>query len=129
MDWFQKAITLTPKSRGFHLVTTEIEAKVPEIQNYEVGLLHLFIHHTSASLSINENAGPTVRTDMESHFNELVPENASYYIHTCEGPGLSIQIADAFVHTAFPADAQDVSIEEARPFCCSVALKPSNLPH
>ena len=86
MDWFQKTITLSPKSRGFHLVTTEVEAKVPEIQNYEVGLLHLFIHHTSASLSINENADPTVRTDMETHFSEMVPENAPYYIHTSEGP-------------------------------------------
>jgi secondary thiamine-phosphate synthase enzyme len=86
MAWFQKTITLSPHSRGFHLVTSEIEAKVPEIRGYEVGLLHLFIHHTSASLSINENADPTVRTDMESHFNEMVPENAPYYIHTSEGP-------------------------------------------
>lgn len=86
MGWFQKTITLSPKSRGFHLITTEVEAKIPEIQDYEVGLLHLFIHHTSASLSINENADPTVRTDMESHFNEMVPENLPYYVHTSEGP-------------------------------------------
>jgi secondary thiamine-phosphate synthase enzyme len=86
MDWYQKEIALSPRSRGFHLVTSEIETKVPEIRRYEIGLLHLFIQHTSASLSLNENADPSVRTDMESHFNELVPENASHYIHTSEGP-------------------------------------------
>ena len=86
MEWFQKEITLSPKPRGFHLVTSEIESQIPEIRDYDVGLIHVFIQHTSASLSINENADPTVRRDMESHFNEMVPENASYYIHTSEGP-------------------------------------------
>ncbi|UCH82668.1 MAG: YjbQ family protein [Candidatus Latescibacterota bacterium] len=86
MAWIQKTITLAPKPRGFHLVTREIEIEVPEIGDVEIGLLHLHIQHTSASLSLNENADPTVRRDMESHFNEMVPENAPYYIHTSEGP-------------------------------------------
>jgi secondary thiamine-phosphate synthase enzyme len=74
------------KRRGFHLVTHEIVAQVPEIQDYQVGLAHIFIQHTSASLSLNENADPTVRQDFESHFNVMVPENQPYYIHTYEGP-------------------------------------------
>jgi len=86
MEWFQKEITLAPKPRGFHLVTNEILELVPEVQEFRVGIAHLFIQHTSASLSINENADPTVRRDMESHFNEMVPENAPYYVHTTEGP-------------------------------------------
>jgi len=86
MDWFQKQITLPPKRRGFHLVTREIESQLPELKDYAVGLAHIFIQHTSASLAINENADPTVRQDMESHFNKMVPENAPYYVHTAEGP-------------------------------------------
>lgn len=86
MDWFQKEISLAPKPRGFHLVTSEIVAQVPEIRGFRVGLAHIFILHTSASLTLNENADPTVRSDMESHFNEMVPENAPYYAHTTEGP-------------------------------------------
>lgn len=86
MSWFQKEITLSPKPRGFHLVTSEIAGLVPEIGNYRIGLAHFIIQHTSASLTINENADPSVRRDMESHFNETVPENAPYYLHTMEGP-------------------------------------------
>ena len=86
MSWFQKQITLPPKQRGFHLVTREIESQLPELKNYAVGLAHIFIQHTSAALAINENADPTVRQDMESHFNRMVPENAPYYLHTAEGP-------------------------------------------
>ena len=86
MSWFQKQITLPPKRRGFHLVTREIESQLPELKEYAVGLAHLFIQHTSAALAINENADPTVRQDMESHFNRMVPENAPYYLHTAEGP-------------------------------------------
>lgn len=86
MDWFQKEIRLPPKSRGFHLVTREIVEQVPEIGRFAVGLAHIFIQHTSASLAINENADPTVRGDMERHFNQLAPENAPYYVHTAEGP-------------------------------------------
>ena len=86
MEWSQKEITLAPKPRGFHLVTNEILELVPEVREFRVGIAHLFIQHTSASLSINENADPTVRRDMESHFNEMVPENTPYYVHTTEGP-------------------------------------------
>ena len=86
MNWVQKQITLPPRPRGFHLVTTEIEAQVPEIRNFHVGFAHFFIQHTSASLTINENADPTVREDMESYFNEAVPEGTPYFIHTDEGP-------------------------------------------
>ncbi len=86
MSWYQKEIRLSPKSRGFHLVTREIVRQLPELEAFRVGLAHLFIQHTSASLALNENADPTVRVDMESHFNEMAPENAPYYLHTYEGP-------------------------------------------
>ncbi len=84
--WIQKEITLSAKSRGFHLITHEIETAVPELAQYAIGLAHIFIQHSSASLTINENADPTVRRDFESHFNVMVPEDAPYYIHTYEGP-------------------------------------------
>lgn len=86
MSWIQKEIRLTPKSRGFHLITREITRQAPELNTFSIGLAHIFIKHTSASLMLNENADPTVRIDMESHFNEIVPENAPYYLHTYEGP-------------------------------------------
>jgi secondary thiamine-phosphate synthase enzyme len=83
--WLQKSVKLQAKSRGFHLVSDEILEALPEILSINVGLLHLFLQHTSASLSINENADSSVRRDMESHFNQLAPEDASYYEHTYEG--------------------------------------------
>ena len=86
MSWHQKAITLSPKPRGFHLITQEILTQLPELRQYTVGIAHIFIQHTSASLAINENVEPEVRADLESHFNKLVPENAPYYTHTYEGP-------------------------------------------
>ena len=86
MSWNQKEITLDPNKRGFLLVTNEIIDQLPEISEYQIGILYLFIKHTSASLSINENADSTVRLDMESHFNVMVPEDAPYYRHTFEGP-------------------------------------------
>lgn len=86
MSWLQKEMTLAPKSRGFHLVTQEIWQQMPEIGEFTVGLAHIFIQHTSASLALNENADPTVRQDMERHFNQMVPENAPYFVHTYEGP-------------------------------------------
>ncbi len=81
----QKEITLQSKKRGFHLITNEILNQIPEIKNIKAGLMHIFIKHTSASLTINENADPDVRVDMETYFNKVVPENAPYFIHTCEG--------------------------------------------
>jgi secondary thiamine-phosphate synthase enzyme len=83
--WYQTALKLAPRKRGFHLITDEIERAIPEILQLNVGLLHLFIQHSSASLTINENADPTVRMDFESHFNRFVPEDAPYYRHTYEG--------------------------------------------
>lgn len=84
--WIQNTLKIKPKSRGFHLITNEIMTGLPELADIQVGLLHLFIQHTSASLTINENADPDVRTDFESHFNVMVPESAPYYVHTLEGP-------------------------------------------
>jgi len=83
--WIQKTIQLQAKSRGFHLVTQEVVKQLPEVASFSVGLAHLFIQHTSASLTINENADPDVRRDMEAHFNQFVPEHQPYYAHTLEG--------------------------------------------
>lgn len=83
---FQKEIRLPAARRGFHLITQDVVDALPEIKKLRVGMLHVFIKHTSASLTINENADPTVRQDFESHFNEMVKENQPYYIHTYEGP-------------------------------------------
>lgn len=86
MPVYQKTIQLPAFSRGFHLVTRIIEREFPELRQIQAGLLHVFIQHTSASLSINENADPTVRQDFESFFNRTVPENAPYFKHNYEGP-------------------------------------------
>ncbi|AIU89669.1 secondary thiamine-phosphate synthase enzyme YjbQ [Pectobacterium odoriferum] len=83
--WTQYEIRLKPKSRGFHLVTDEILAQVVALRQINVGLMQVFIKHTSAALTINENADPTVRQDFESFFNRLVPEDEPYYRHTYEG--------------------------------------------
>jgi secondary thiamine-phosphate synthase enzyme len=85
MSWQQAKFTLAAKNRGFHLITDDIVQQLPEIHDYQVGLLHLFLQHTSASLTINENADSTVRIDMESHFNQFVPERQPYYKHDYEG--------------------------------------------
>jgi len=84
--WQQRILQLAPKSKGFHLITRDVLDQLPEIADLQTGLLHLFIQHTSASLSLNENADPSVRGDMERHFRHAVPENAPYYEHTVEGP-------------------------------------------
>ena len=86
MQIFQKEIRLPSYPRGFHIITRHIEQEFEELKNMQQGLLHIFIQHTSASLTINENADPTVREDFESHMNKMVPENAPYYEHTLEGP-------------------------------------------
>ncbi|MBT8319947.1 MAG: secondary thiamine-phosphate synthase enzyme YjbQ [Gramella sp.] len=85
MEIFQSEIRLRPRSRGFHLITREILDQFSEIQDIELGFLQVFIKHTSASLTINENADPTVLEDFESHFNKMVPEDQPYYKHTMEG--------------------------------------------
>jgi len=85
MAWFQASIELSPRPRGFHLITSQIVDAVPELRKTKVGMLHVFIQHTSASLTINENADPDVPVDLEMSINEIVPEGFSY-IHTLEGP-------------------------------------------
>ncbi len=84
--WMQREIVLDPHPRGFHLVTRAVVGALPELRELGAGLLHLFIQHTSASLSLNENADPSVRRDFESWFNAAVPERAPYWTHTAEGP-------------------------------------------
>jgi secondary thiamine-phosphate synthase enzyme len=84
--WLQREIELRPRPRGFHLVTREVLTELPELGDVGVGLLHLFIRHTSASLTLNENASPDVRDDFESFFDAAVPEDAPYWTHTVEGP-------------------------------------------
>jgi secondary thiamine-phosphate synthase enzyme len=84
--WIQREITLDPRPRGFHLITGEVMQSLPELRLVAVGLLHLLIRHTSASLTLNENASPDVRRDFETWFDQAVPERAPYWTHTLEGP-------------------------------------------
>jgi secondary thiamine-phosphate synthase enzyme len=84
--WFQREVQLEPRPRGFHLVTGEVVDAVPELRSLRVGLAHLFVQHTSASLTLNENASPAVRRDFASWFDATVPEDAPYWTHTVEGP-------------------------------------------
>jgi secondary thiamine-phosphate synthase enzyme len=86
MIWVQRDVRLSAVPRGFHLVTREVERGVPELERIEVGLAHVFIRHTSASLTLNENASADVRRDFSSWFDRAVPEDASYWTHTTEGP-------------------------------------------
>jgi secondary thiamine-phosphate synthase enzyme len=85
MAWLQAELRLGPRRRGFHLITAEVEAALPEIERLDVGLLHVFIQHTSASLTINENADPDVPRDLEMAFRNIAPEDFPY-VHTLEGP-------------------------------------------
>jgi secondary thiamine-phosphate synthase enzyme len=106
--WTQRLIRLEPRPRGFHLITREVVEALPELAEVQVGLLHVFIRHTSASLTLNENASPDVRRDFETWFTEAVPDGAPYFSHTLEGaddmpahvkasllgPSLSLPVAD-----------------------------------
>ena len=84
--WLQREIRLEPRPRGYHLVTSEIERALPDLGKVAVGICHLFIRHTSASLTLNENASPDVRRDFESWFSQAIPDGAPYWTHTLEGP-------------------------------------------
>lgn len=84
--WHQKEITIGAKSRGFHIITDEVVNQLPKLKEINTGIAHIFIKHTSASLTINENADPSVRRDFASHFKRMVPEDMSLYEHTLEGP-------------------------------------------
>lgn len=85
MYWHQTPLTLKPRPRGFHLITREILQALPELTNVQTGMLQIFIQHTSASLTLNENASPEVLEDFESYFNQIVPENQAFTLHTLEG--------------------------------------------
>jgi secondary thiamine-phosphate synthase enzyme len=112
MIWAQHDVRLSPVPRGFHLVTREIERAVPELEDIRVGMANVFIRHTSASLTLNENASSDVRRDFESWFNRSVPEDAPYWTHTTEGaddmpahikaallgPSLTVPVRDGSFH-------------------------------
>jgi secondary thiamine-phosphate synthase enzyme len=83
--WIQKEITLKPRSKGFHLITDEILSYLPEIKAIKIGLLNILLKHTSASITLNENADPSVRSDMKKYFDGIVPENKKYFEHISEG--------------------------------------------
>jgi len=84
--WHQREVRLRPRPRGFHLVTDEVVGAVPELRELRVGLAHLFLRHTSASLTLNENASPDVRRDFAAWFDRAVPDGAEYFAHQLEGP-------------------------------------------
>ncbi len=86
MTWVQKQLTLPARPRGFHLVTEEVLAQLPELDRFRVGVAHVFIQHTSASLTLNENASPAVRADFERYVRHAVPDDTPYFEHTLEGP-------------------------------------------
>ncbi|TVP88726.1 MAG: YjbQ family protein [Pseudomonadaceae bacterium] len=84
--WLQRSIRLRARSRGFHLIDREVLEALPELAELQAGLLHLWLQHTSASLTINENADPLVRDDMETFLRHLVPDDTPWFKHTYEGP-------------------------------------------
>lgn len=86
MQFFQKTFRLKSFKRGFHLITKDIKTEMPEISTLTMGMLNVFLHHTTASLAINENTDPSVREDFESHLNVMIPENATYYKHQSDEP-------------------------------------------
>ncbi|MES1207819.1 MAG: secondary thiamine-phosphate synthase enzyme YjbQ, partial [Pseudomonadota bacterium] len=111
MAWQQVEIRLKPRPRGLHLVTTEVLAALPQMRSLKVGLLHLFIQHTSASLSVNENADPDVRADLRRWLDEAVPEDAPYFVHTTEGP----DDMPAHVKAALLGESLTIPIRDGRP--------------
>lgn len=109
MAWIQRNLTLAAKRRGFHLITREVVTALPELAHVSVGLLHVFIQHTSASLTINENADPDVPADLEASFSAIAPEEFPYH-HTCEGP----DDMPAHVKTALLGSSVSVPIADGR---------------
>jgi len=110
MEWFQREISLSPRKRGFYLVTDEIVGQVPELREFTVGIMHLLIKHTSASLTLNENASPDVRGDFERHINKMVPENQPYYQHILEGS----DDMPAHIKTSLLGSSLTIPISEGR---------------
>jgi secondary thiamine-phosphate synthase enzyme len=110
MFWHQREIRLKPRPRGFHLITSELAAAVPEIARLKIGLAHVFIQHTSASLCLNENADPDVRADLARWLDRAVPEDAPYFVHTAEGS----DDMPAHVKSALLGASVSVPIREGR---------------
>jgi secondary thiamine-phosphate synthase enzyme len=109
--WIQKVIRLEPRPRGFHLITEELLRELPELRNLKVGMMNVFIMHTSASLTINENADPAVRQDLESWFNRAVPEDEPWYRHRDEGP----DDLPAHIKSSILGNSLDIPIAGGRP--------------
>jgi len=110
VTWIQRQVTLQPRERGFHLVTREVVEAVPEIGAISVGVAHLFIRHTSASLTLNENASPDVRADFETWFSRAVPDGAAFFTHTLEGD----DDMPAHVKAALLGSAVTIPVTEGR---------------
>ena len=110
MIWVQRQVRLEPRPRGFHLVTDEVVDAVPELDRIDVGMANVFVRHTSASLTLNENASPAVRRDFRSWFDEAVPEDAPYWTHTLEGP----DDMPAHIKTALLGPSLSLPVAEGR---------------
>ncbi len=109
--WIQKEISLKARPRGFHLITEELLRELPDLRNFKVGMMNVFIMHTSASLTINENADPSVRQDFESYFNHAVPENEPYFRHQDEGS----DDMPAHLKTSILGNSLNIPIANGRP--------------
>ena len=109
--WIQREIRLAPRSRGFHLVTSEVLEGVPELEELQVGLANVFMQHTSASLTLNENASPAVRADFAAWFDSAVPEGAPYWTHTLEGPDdMPAHVKSSLTGTSLTLPVRDGSL-------------------
>ena len=109
--WLQREIRLKPRTRGFHLVTDELLRELPELRDFKVGMMNVFIMHTSASLTLNENADPTVRQDFESYFNRAVAENEPYCLHRGEGP----DDLPAHIKSSLLGSSLNIPVADGRP--------------
>jgi secondary thiamine-phosphate synthase enzyme len=109
--WMQREIRLKARSRGFHLITEELLRELPELRNFKIGMMNVFILHTSASLTLNENADPTVRQDFESYFNRAVPEDEPYYRHRNEGS----DDLPAHIKASLLGSSLNIPISDGRP--------------
>jgi secondary thiamine-phosphate synthase enzyme len=109
--WLQKEIQLEPRPRGFHLITGELLRKLPELRDFRIGMMNIFILHTSTSLTLNENADPTVRQDFESYFNRAVPEDEPYYRHQDEGS----DDLPAHIKSSLLGSSLDIPIADGQP--------------
>ena len=109
--WLQKEIRLKPRKRGFHLITDELLRELPELRNFRVGMMNVFILHTSASLTLNENADPAVRQDFERYFDHAVPENEPYYLHRDEGS----DDLPAHIKSSLLGSSLDIPVADGQP--------------